>query len=149
VIPQEQPKEKSNSKNIYIDGKNQVIQILRALAPEERSKLLNNMRKRNPALANELVLKSYSFLNLLDLEDFDLQLILRSVNHNILALAISHLEANHQKRILRLVDRSKAERTFEAMQAPSKKSHSAKAQNKILDIAAKLVEQRQISIIPE
>jgi flagellar motor switch protein FliG len=139
----EPPKKDSN--HIFLDGKNQVIQILRALSAEEKNKLLNNMKKRNPALVNELILQSYSFLNLLDLTDQELSILFRYIDGDIIGIAISDIEASAQRRILHCMERARAEKAFENMNVKHKPDYILKAQSKILDVASLLVEKQQIS----
>ena len=51
----------SNNPNVFINGKEQVVDLLKALPTEERDRLLANMRIKNPALTNELARLATSF----------------------------------------------------------------------------------------
>ena len=55
----------------YINGKGQVIDILRLLSPQEKARILNHINSKNPTMARELAERCVSFANVEALGDND------------------------------------------------------------------------------
>ena len=136
---------KNSPQGVFLNGKAQIIEMLELMPTGERQKLLNNIRMRNPALANELMEKSMSFVDLDRLDDNDLNKIISATNPQIMGLALKNTPVNFQRRILSLCDRQYAVETYEIMvkRLENEKKDSARAQDRILSSFANL-EKRQI-----
>jgi flagellar motor switch protein FliG len=137
----------NNEKNgVYINGKNQVIELLRMTDRAHKTKLLQYLRQKNPALARELTESCISFESIWDLNDDGLKTILAQVQPTILGLALNLTQVKNQRRALSLVSKASAEKAFEIL----KKDLSAnridcqKAQKKILELALELNRNRII-----
>ena len=104
-----------NSMGVFLNGKAQIIEMLEIMSATERQKLLNNIRLRNPKLANELMEKSLNFTDLDRLEDFDLKKIISETNPQIMGLALKSAPVNFQRRVLGLCERQYAIETYDIM----------------------------------
>lgn len=132
---------------VFINGKAQIIEMLQMMPREERSKLLKNLKIRNPQLAEELSEQCFSFNDLDSLSDHELQAIFNYISAPILGMAIKNIERNFQRRLLSLADRGYAEEAFKVMKTPysNEKRDIKRAQNKIIETLSSLRRQRQVS----
>ena len=139
---------KNSPQGVFLNGKAQIIEMLELMPTGERQKLLNNIRMRNPALANELMEKSMSFVDLDRPDDNDLNKIISATNPQIMGLALKNTPVNFQRRILSLCDRQYAVETYEIMvkRLENEKKDSARAQDRILSSFANLVKRQIIQI---
>jgi flagellar motor switch protein FliG len=131
---------------IFINGKNQVIELLQRMDGPDKAKLLKNLRLRNPALAKELTELCVSFNSIWDLEDDYLRTVLSQTQPAILGLALSLVSTKNQRRALALISRQVAMRAFEIMQKDltSSRNECNRAQQKILELALSLHRNRII-----
>jgi flagellar motor switch protein FliG len=139
--------EQNSEKGIYINGKQQAIELLQALAPEERKKLLRNMSARNVVMTRELSEQCFSFRDLEVLTDQDLTKVLRMTNPIIIGLAITLSPRKFQRKVLSLMERTLAEQAYEIMtkDLSSKRNECFRAQQKMLDTAIQLSRKKIIS----
>jgi len=137
------------AKGVFINGREQVIELLQFLPANEREKLLNNIKKRNPALANELQRKTISFSDIDNLSDYEIRLIIQNTKAQILGLALKDTPTNTQRRILSLAERTYAESAFEIMTTPLSNEHidSKRAKDKIKSIIVQIIKRRQANLI--
>jgi flagellar motor switch protein FliG len=139
--------EKNAEKNgVFINGKKQVIELLQRMDAADKSKLLKNLRVRNPSLAKELTELCLSFESIWDLDDESLRTIVSQIQPAILGLALSIVHIKNQRRALSLVSRQVALKAFEIMQKDlsSNRNECLRAQQKILELAVSLNRQRVI-----
>lgn len=108
-----------SNKGIYIDGKNQAIDLLRNLSPEHRATILKNIGIKNPKLAEELVKKSISFEELNSLNDQKLKVVLSSFKPALVGLALKTCNPDFQKRVLTVINREQAEQVYDYMMTPT------------------------------
>ncbi len=133
---------KKNENDIFIDGKNQAIQILQGLTQEERNRLLGLLRTKNPLIAQELESRSHSFMDLLASDNESLKIIFEYVSAPVIGIAISNIPTEEQRRILKLLNRDKAETAFKVFRSRrSTNQETEKAQNKISNVAAELADR--------
>ncbi len=104
-----------NKNGIYINGKEQALEILKLLTPAERDRILNNINMRNPTLANELKQSSRSFRDIEEYSTQHFQNIFGLVKPEILGLSLKETSVNFQKNILRSAPREYAENAFNAL----------------------------------
>lgn len=69
-------------------GVEAVAEMLAVMDAEGRAKLLANLAARDPGLVQELNKRMFTFEDLTEIEPLDLQLLLRGVANDLLALAI-------------------------------------------------------------
>ena len=124
----------NKSNHIFINGKNQIIEMLKLMPAKEKKKLLDNIRKRDAVLANELLEQSLTFRHIENLDDDVLKRIILSTQAPILGLAIKYLSTEFQRRILSLANREYAENAYAILvtSVSSESDKVKKAQNKIL-----------------
>ncbi len=138
----------NNAENggIYINGKGQVVELLRKMDAASKSKLLKNIRLRNPSLAKELTESCISFESIWDLDDESLKTVVSQIKPAILGLALSLVHVKNQRRALSLVSRDMALKAFEIMQKDltGNRNDCYRAQNQILDLALNLNNRRII-----
>jgi flagellar motor switch protein FliG len=102
---------------VFINGKAQIAEMLPLLTPEERTRLLNNIRMRNRELADELQAESITVFSMMDLEDHELKTVMKYIKAPILGIAMKPFSYMEKKRILSIADRNYAEESFHAMTA--------------------------------
>jgi flagellar motor switch protein FliG len=129
---------------IYINGRQQVVDILRHMEQGDKSRLLKNLRQRNPGLAKELSEQCLSYDNLWALDDQNLGEILGHVKPVILGLALSLNNLKNQKRALSLIPRDQALKAYEVMtkDLSANRRECTRAQEKILETALDLSRRR-------
>ncbi|MFP5386800.1 MAG: FliG C-terminal domain-containing protein [Bacteriovoracia bacterium] len=138
--------QKNPENGIFINGKKQVIELLQRMEAADKSRLLKNLRTRNPALAKELTESCISFESIWDLDDECLKTVVSQVQPAILGLALSLVHVKNQRRALSLISREQALRAFDIMQKDltSNRSECQRAQAKILELALNLHRNRII-----
>ena len=109
--------ENKEAGGVFINGKAQILEMMPFLSPNEREKLIKNIRIKNPALADELVENSLSFKDIVTLDDETIRVILRYVQAPIMGVALKSIPPSDQRKILVLCERDYAEQAFRAMNA--------------------------------
>jgi flagellar motor switch protein FliG len=137
---------KNNENGVYINGKKQVIELLKMMDSVDKSKLLKNLRTRNPSLAKELTEQCLSFESLWDLSEECLKTVLSQVQPTILGLALNLVHVKNQRRALALIPREMALKAYDIMQKDltSNRSECLRAQQKLLELALNLHKNRII-----
>ena len=138
--------QKNLENGIYINGKAQVVELLKNMSASDKSKLLKNLRTRRPDLAKELTESCITFESLWDLNDEELKTIISQVKPQILGLALSLSHVRNQRRALSLISREMAVKAFEIMQRDltGNRNECLKAQQKIVELAINLNRNRII-----
>ncbi len=133
---------------IYINGKQQIIEMLQYMNESDRKKLLHNIRLRNATMARELSEQSLSFKDLVKLPESFLNLILSKCNPAIIGLALYNVPVEFQRKALSAISRELAEQAFNVMSQDLsfKKQECKRAQEKIVQIAIGLSKRNQIQI---
>lgn len=132
--------------SVFINGKAQIVEMLKFMNPSERETLLRNIRQRNAPLADELMEQSLTFSSLDELTDQDLVLIFESVTAPVLGVALKGAERSFQRRLLSLADRDYAEKAYSVMMTPlsNEKRDVQRAQNKIISVLAGSFRRRRM-----
>jgi len=138
--------QKNLENGVYINGKAQVVELLKNMSASDKSKLLKNLRLRRPDLAKELTESCITFESLWDLNDEELRTIISQVKPQILGLALSLSHVRNQRRALSLISREMAVKAFEIMQRDlsANRNECLKAQQKIVELAINLNRSRII-----
>lgn len=129
--------QKNSENGIFINGKNQVIELLQRMDGPDKARLLKNLRVRNPALAKELTESCISFESIWDLSDENLKTVVSQVQPTIMGLALSLVPVKNQRRVLSLIPRAMALKAFEIMQKDlsGSRNECIRAQQKVLETA--------------
>ena len=132
----------------YVNGKKQVIELLQALTPAERNRILKHIRIKNPTMANELGQKSFSFASIRDLDGHALSRVSTYANPKIFGIALKGISQENQRTILSKLPREFAEIAYNALLAPQGNDARSieRAQDKVLNSVSSLVKNRQISL---
>ena len=138
--------QKAAENGIFINGKRQVIELLQQMDAADKSKLLKNLRVRNPALAKELTESCISFESIWDLDESGLKTLVSQVQPTILGLALSLVHVKNQRRALGLIPREMALKAFDIMQKDltANRNECLRAQQKVLELAMNLQRNRII-----
>ena len=134
--------------NIFINGKQQIIDMLRIMEPNDRNKLIKNIKARNASMAKELSEQSFSFTDLYKLNEMALKLVFNNSNPHLIGLAISLTPIAFQRKVLSVLDRQSAEQAFSILSQDltSKRLEARKAQSQIVNIAINLSSRGSISL---
>lgn len=135
-----------NQKGIFINGKQQIIDMLRAMSMDERKKLISNIKSKNAPMARELSEQSFSYRDLQTLPDSQLAIVLKTVNPAIIGLALYLSPSQFQRKCLGVLERSIAEKAYQIMSydLSGKRNECERAQQKILQNAVSLVRKNLI-----
>lgn len=130
----------SGQNNVFINGKQQIIDMLRFMSLAERRKLITNISARNATMARELSEQSFSYKDLQSLDDDQLSTVLRTVNPSIIGLALYLSPKEFQRKCLSVIERNIAEKAFQIMtyDLSGKRMECERAQQKILQSAIDL-----------
>lgn len=133
---------------VFINGKAQIIEMLKHMSDGERQKLLNNIRIRNPQLASELMTQSLSFDHLSKLNQHEITTLIQYIAAPVLGVALKDVDRDIQKKILSAVPRQYAEEAYRMMITPlaNEKRDIGRAQNKILSVLVALSKRKQINL---
>lgn len=133
---------------IYLNGKKQVIELLKRMEGPDKAILLKNLKLRNPVLAKELAEQCVNFDSVWELDDNSLRSVLSHVQPTILGLALYLTQVKNQRRALSLIERPRAMRAFEIMQKDlsANRTECQKAQQKILEFALRLHKNQVINL---
>ena len=131
----------TSSQDLFINGKSQIIEMLKCMSSFEKEKLLKNVRIKNPQLAVELGQDSFTFDDLDKLNDQNLSLVFSRVQPIVLGLALKETPKEFQKRMLILAPRSYAEEVYQTLtiRVKNEKRDIPRAQKKIVSILAPLI----------
>ena len=133
---------------IYINGRQQIIDMLQFMNESDRKKLLKNIESRNSVMARELSEQSLSFNDLIQLSQESLRRIFIQCNPAIIGLALYTCSSELQKKVLSSLDRHIAENAFDIMSKnlSTKKLECKRAQEKVMQIAIQLNRKQNISL---
>ena len=123
-----------SEKNLFLNGRQQIIDMLKLLTQSEREKLLSKIRIRSPQLADSLSVHSVTFYDLFNLSDDQISVVFNNTDPRITGLAIKKIDVNLQRKVLKILARDKAEIAYKILntQFNDQDKAIAKAQNKIL-----------------
>jgi flagellar motor switch protein FliG len=138
----------NNQNGYFINGKAQIIEMLQHMNRDERARLLKNIKIRNPQLADELTEQCFTFSDLDNLADSELQVVFNYISAPILGMALKNVERTFQRRLLSLATREYAEEAFRVLKTSysSEKRDIKRAQNKIIEVLVTLKRRRQIDL---
>lgn len=147
---QKQESNKAPDKSYYVNGRGQIIEMLKLLTFSERNRILAHIKLKNPSLAVELAEDSLGFDNLTDLKNDSWRILLNSLNPQVLGVAIKSLDKTSQRKILSLApDRHFAETAYNAMlmKLPQERHDIGRAQSRVIQTLNRLLKERKITLI--
>lgn len=138
----------NSTEGVFLNGKAQVVEMLQHMTSNERETLLNNIKKRNAPLAEELMEKSLNFSHLDELSDEELAMIFSQIKAPILGIALKGTGTKFQRRVLSLAPRDYAEKTYEVMMRPlsNEERDVKRAQNKVVHALTGLLKRKRMNL---
>lgn len=138
----------SSNDDIYINGRGQIVDMLKVMPLREKERLLRHLSIRNPSVAQELSAESLSFGHLQYLRDSQLVILEDYVKASFMGIAMKNIDVPFQKKILAIVSRNYAEEAFRYLKAPLKNENQncKRAQTKIISIVSRLIQKGIISL---
>jgi flagellar motor switch protein FliG len=140
----------ANEQNgIFINGKAQIIEMLKFMTAKERATLLKNVRMRNPALAKELYAESITFETIYALDTVDLAQIIQFVKAPIMGVALKSAPAEFQRQLLGASPRAYAEEAYSYLTknlGGNEERDIARAQKRVSDTIVALNNRGRISL---
>jgi len=132
-----------------VDGKNTALEILRRCDHQEQQAVIAEIEKDDPNLAAELRGRLFTFGDLVNLTDRDLQQLLREVEGNKLVLALRGATPEVRQKFLANLSSRAAEMLADDLAAmgPVKLSMVEAAQAEISKTAQDLAQQGRITIV--
>jgi len=133
-------KNETATNSVFINGRNQIIEMLQHMTPQEKGRILKLIRIKNPILADELQSKSFSFHDLVNLSTQDITKLANSIKPAIFGMALKGLDVKMQKKFLSILPRDYAEAAYGTMTTfyNNEKDLGARAKNKILETFQKV-----------
>lgn len=134
--------------DVFINGKAQIIDMLKFMPSAEKNVLIKNLKLKNPVLASELEIQSLTFSHVYRISDDEIVILLKYISAPIIGVAIKSTNLDFQKRILSIAPRSYAEEAYKTFTAnlQNEKRDIDRAQAKVLSIMISLIKRKQIRI---
>ncbi len=131
-----------------IDGASTAAGILNALDDETEMRILETLAKSDESLRSRLEDLMFVFANLADLDNKGMQLLLREVTSEQLAVALKGADETLREKVYGNMSKRAREILIEDMEArgPIKISDVEEAQKAILGVAKKMADDGQISL---
>jgi flagellar motor switch protein FliG len=132
-----------------VDGKNIALEVLRRSPSEQQREVVAEIEKDDPALATELRSKLFTFADLSNLHDRDVQVLLKEVEATQLTVALKGATEELREKLLHNMSSRAAEmlRDDLAAMGPVKLSAVEAAQAAIVKSAMELSEAGRITIV--
>lgn len=132
-----------------INGRKQIVDLLRAMPLGEKKKLLKNMALKNPQLVQEMMQEGVSFEQLEYLTEEQLSTLFNYIDANTMGMALKNSPNTLQKYFLRKAPKNYAENAYVVMMTATneetKKVELAK--DKVMNMAAQLFGQNFAPIV--
>ncbi|MBF0311766.1 MAG: hypothetical protein HQK52_00020 [Oligoflexia bacterium] len=121
----------------HLNGKKQVVDLLRILSPTEKKRILRGIKQKNPQLAQDLISEGVDIEVISELSQEQLYRLIHHLSPEILGLALKTVSKKLQQNILRLCERSYAEVAFSIMTNAydHDETKMQQAQEKVLETA--------------
>lgn len=140
-------KASQNEKGVFINGRGQVVDLLRTLQETEREKILKILKIKNPAMARDLTIQCLTFNYFIHLDQEKMNIACQYISGNVLGYALSDQNIQVQKMILNIIERKKAVEAFQIIsEYRGTQTETQKSQRKIIQIVAELIDKKVIQI---
>ncbi|MDH4467838.1 MAG: FliG C-terminal domain-containing protein [Bacteriovoracaceae bacterium] len=125
--------------DIIINGRAQVIELLKLLPDENKLKILTIVKQKNPKLAKELLMYTVTFDTFMGLNDSSLEIVLPYISNKILALSLKSIKNDFQRKILKCLTRTRALEVFTTIKNDTSTfQDTLKAREKVAQILGSL-----------
>jgi flagellar motor switch protein FliG len=131
------------------DGKGAAVELLRRSPAAQQTEAVQEIEKEDPELAADLRTKLFTFQDLVNLSDRDIQTFLREVDTSRLSIALKGASTAVRDKILKNMSSRAAEMLGDdiAAMGPVKLSDVELAQGELVKIAFTLAEQGRITVV--
>ena len=131
------------------DGKGAAIELLRRTPAAQQSEAVQEIEKDDPELAAELRTKLFTFQDLVNLSDRDVQTFLREVDTGRLVIALKGAASSVRDKILKNMSSRASQMLADDIGAlgPVKLADVELAQSELVKIAFTLAEQGRITVV--
>lgn len=132
-----------------VEGRVTALALLRRSSRDHQEEVLRAIEQDDPELAGELRAKLFTFEDLLNLTDRDIQLLLKDVDSKNLVVALKGATPSILDKLLRNMSSRAAELVQDDLSAmgPTRLDVVEQAQNVVVQIALRLAEQGKITIV--
>ncbi len=129
-------------------GVQTMAEIMNFINGDMETSIIDNLKSYDPALAQEVLDKMFVFDNILDIQDRDIQTILREVPSEALIVALKGAKEELRNKIFKNMSQRAAEMLREDLQAkgPVRLSEVEKQQKEILQIVRRLADEGQVTL---
>ena len=130
----------------FINGESQAAELLAALSPNERKRILKCINTKNPQVARTLSQKCLDFNTILNLNQHEFNQLSRAINPKVLGIALKNTPVPFQKQILLKLERQYAEISYNTLISPqmNESPNIKRAQARVLEVGLKLLRNRQV-----
>ncbi len=148
AIVEKQTKEAAALRTAKIGGIRTAADIINFLDPETEAAILEAIKAQDESLGDRIKDSLFIFDNLLSVDDRGMQMILREVESDSLALALKGADAPIREKIFNNMSKRASEilRDDIAAQGPVRLADVEEAQKAILTVAQRLAEEGQIML---
>jgi len=131
------------------DGRAAAVDLLRRTPSAQQSEVVQEIEKDDPELAAELRTKLFTFQDVANLSDRDIQTFLREVDTSRLGVALKGAAASVREKILKNMSSRAAQMLGDDINAmgPVKLADVELAQSELVKIAFTLAEQGRITVV--
>lgn len=132
-----------------VDGKNVALEILRRSPSEQQREVVTEIEKDDPNLAAELRSRLFTFGDLVNLTDRDIQTLLKEIESTQLTMALKGASPELKDKLLKNMSSRAAQMLADDLAAlgPVKLSAVESAQSAVVKVALDLSEQGRVTIV--
>lgn len=137
-----------NLRKKAMGGVQTMAEIMNFMNGDAETAIIENLKNYDPNLAQEVLDKMFVFDNILDIQDRDIQVILREVPSEALIVALKGATDELKTKIFKNMSQRAADMMREDLQAkgPVRLSDVEKQQKEILQIVRRLADEGQITL---
>ncbi len=131
-------------------GPEAVAEILNSASNTAEKNILNNLKERDPILSDEITSLMFIFEDIINLNDSDIQHIVKEIDSKTLALSLKASSKELKNKIFKNMTERAAEMLEDELQylGPVRVREVEAAQKQILDVIRELQESGEINIHP-
>jgi flagellar motor switch protein FliG len=132
-----------------VDGRGSAVTMLRKVPAAQQTEVIGEIEKEDPELAAELRSKLFTFEDIGNLNDRDIQTFIREIDTGRLAVALKGSSSTVSEKVLKNMSSRAAEmmRDEIAAMGPLRLAAVEEAQGELVKVAFNLVEQGRITLV--
>ena len=130
----------------FINGEAQAAELLTALSPDERQRILKHINVKSPQVAQNLGQKCFGFKAILGLDGDEFDQLLNVISPKVLGIALKGSPIPFQRQVLAKIERPYAEISYDSLVSPQMngRDNIKRAQERVVEAALKLFRNRTI-----